>query len=76
MKPEPFFMDAGGSTIRIDPPSTVASNFKLALITTAEHDNEGHTIQQGQVLELWLNTDQTRKLADALHAQLGIKYIE
>ena len=76
MKPEPFFMDAWGSTIRIDPPKSTTANFKLALMTTAEYDGEDHTIRQGQVLELWLNADQARKLADALHAQLGFKYIE
>ena len=68
MPREPHFIDAWGSTIRLDPPATPAHNMKLTLMTPVEHNEAGNTIQQGRVLEVYLSKDQAKLLADVLHA--------
>lgn len=69
MAREPHFIDVWGNTIRIDLPITPAHNIKLTLVTTTEHDQQGHTVKDCEVMEFYLNSNHAKQLADIFYAE-------
>lgn len=66
-KPDPIFINMNGDTVRIDPPPGLGSNVRIAIHTANMFSPDGEKlILPAQTLELWLSTEMTKRIADAL----------
>lgn len=77
MKREPLFIDAGGCTVRINPPTSPTAYICLQVMEPPVWGGEHHVLQApGTFTELFLTREQAKAIADTLYAQLAMDFVE
>ena len=64
--PEPMFIDASGTTIRIDPPPRPGPHVNMLVNIMTQNDyNESELVQRGQQIQFWVSRTNAKKISDA-----------
>lgn len=72
----PLFMDAGGLTLRVNPPSSPTAYFSLQIMEPPTFTENGDKISDGKFTQIWLSQEKGKALADLLYAQAVLDLIE
>lgn len=62
----PIFVNANGSTIRIDPPNTPTGYTKFCIYELDHYDESGYMRNAGRAIEIYIPVDPVKQLRDAL----------
>lgn len=75
-KREPFFMDAGDLTIRINPRTSPTSWICLQVMEPPEFDEQGHQLRDGKFTQIYVTKEQAKVIAEVLLAESMLELVE
>lgn len=67
VKPSPYFLDADGATIRVDPAPGQLGYIGLTITTPTVFDDMGHEVTPPRTLHVYLNRRAGAELSNILH---------
>lgn len=65
--PEPMFINASGTTIRIDtnPRPGPQVNMLVSVMTPNEYSDDGTLLERGQRIQFWTSREKAKQISDA-----------